>query len=26
MRYRRLNSAWLVLAAGLLGIAKHGLF
>ena len=26
MRYRQFNSAWLVLAAGLLGIAKHGLF
>ena len=26
MRYRRLNSAWLVLAAGLLGIAKNGWF
>ena len=24
IRYRRLNSAWLVLAAGALGIAKHG--
>lgn len=24
IRYRRLNSAWLVIAAGLLGIAKHG--
>ncbi len=26
IRYRRVNSAWLVLGAGLLGIAKHGLF
>jgi len=26
IRYRRLNSAWLVLGAGMLGIAKHGLF
>jgi chromate transporter len=26
IRYRRLNSAWLVIAAGLLGIAKHGYF
>ncbi len=26
LRYRRLNSAWLVLAAGALGMAKHGLF
>ena len=26
MRYRQVNSAWLVLAAGLLGIAKHMLF
>jgi chromate transporter len=26
MRYSRLNSAWLVLAAGLLGIGKHMLF
>jgi len=25
MRYRQLNSVWLVLAAGLLGIARHGL-
>jgi chromate transporter len=25
IRYRRINSAWLVLAAGVLGIAKHGL-
>src|SRR5271165_1276837 len=26
MRYRRLNSAWLVLAAAVLGMAKHGFF
>ena len=26
LRYRGLNSAWLVLAAGALGIAKHGFF
>jgi len=26
IRYRRLNSAWLVIAAGLLGIAKQGYF
>ena len=26
MRYRQVNSAWLVLVAGLLGVAKHGLF
>jgi chromate transporter len=26
LRYRKLNSAWLVLAAGLLGIARHGMF
>jgi chromate transporter len=26
LRYRRLNSAWLVLAAGALGMAKQGLF
>jgi chromate transporter len=24
IRFRRINSAWLVLAAGVLGIAKHG--
>jgi chromate transporter len=26
LRYRKLNSAWLVLTAGLLGIARHGMF
>ena len=26
LRYRHINSAWLVLAAGALGIAKHGFF
>ena len=26
LRYRKLNSAWLVIAAGILGIAKHGFF
>jgi chromate transporter len=26
LRYRRLNSAWLVLAGGMLGMAKHGFY
>lgn len=26
IRYRRINSAWLVIAAGLLGIARHSIF
>ena len=26
IRYRHINSAWLVLAAGVLGVAKHGFF